>query len=195
MKVSTLRTFKGSTMQEQNETISQVVSGLLSCFQEGQTKAFEAVRHNKVIQAAYECAKDGQANEFYDTLLFPIEAMIEGLIDQCQVCEEVRFILKQSQYLEGHIQRIFEKFEGRACCYDKTKTVIRALLKYYREDIPIEFDYDQQYVFHLPKIVLTEQDSVIGCFEGLYDLYYGYNNKYLDVYKGMLDKLNSKKTT
>jgi hypothetical protein len=91
----------------------------------------------------------------------------------------LRFLLTKQDFVSQHIRNLFVDIEGTCCCADKERTVMRALVRHYHSGNPIKFNYDAEYTYMLPEIVLRDHDSVIAYFDGLYRLYYGNPKPYL----------------
>ncbi len=73
-----------------------------------------------------------------------------------------------------------------ACCADKTRTIIKRLIDFYENGIRIEFDYTQEYTFHLPKIIFKIHEDIIEFYEGLKFLQNTGNPlKYLNAIKNL----------
>ena len=135
--------------------------------------------YNKLIDD--ECfGKIGDYEEFYLGLIFPHEQFISGLI-KCEISnnEDVEFILQNSQFIESHFEHWIKSIEGYGCCADKSRTILRRLIEFYKNGTEIEFDYTAEYTFHLPKIIFKTHMNIIEFYEGLKHLYYGNPSKYL----------------
>ncbi|MCS4089261.1 hypothetical protein [Rhizobium sp. BK176] len=89
------------------------------------------------------------------------------------------FLLKKQDFVSQHIRNLFVDVEGTSCCADKERTVMRALVRHYHSGKQIAFNYDAEYTYMLPEIVLRDHDSIIAYFDGLYRLYYGNPKPYL----------------
>jgi hypothetical protein len=66
-----------------------------------------------------------------------------------------------------------------ACCADKARTVMWAMLQNLVEGSHIQFDYCQEYTYHLPKQVFTTHGDIMEFFEALYALYHGKSEKFI----------------
>jgi len=143
--------------------------------------------YNKLIdEKCFEKIED--VNEFYLGLIYPFEKFISGLIkSEISKNEDVIFILKNSQYIENNFRYWIEKIEGMACCADKSRTILRRLLDFYKINERIDFDYTQEYTFHLPKVIFKTHESIIEFYEGVKSLKYGNPTKYLFSLKSLID--------
>jgi hypothetical protein len=104
------------------------------------------------------------------------EALVETVLGKNP---RLTFLLMHQDFVSRHIRTLFVDLEGSACCADKERTVMRALIRHFHKGVRIEFDYSGEYTFHLPQVVLRDHESVIGYFEGLYNLQYGNPKPYM----------------
>lgn len=91
------------------------------------------------------------------------------------------FLIENYEFVERNFCSLFSEFEGSACSADKSRTVSRALFGHLLQGKPIEFDYGAQYVYHLPKAIFKDQQSIVDFFVALQGLYYGKPARYLDA--------------
>jgi hypothetical protein len=89
------------------------------------------------------------------------------------------FVLTRARVIERNIESLIRQYEGRVCCVDKSRTIMRAIIRHLCHDEPISFNYQAQYTFHYPRIVFTDQDSIMAFVEGLYRLEYGTSMDFL----------------
>jgi hypothetical protein len=103
----------------------------------------------------------------------------------------VVFIFSNYNFIEHHFVYWIKEVEGWQCSADKSRTIVKRLLAFYKEGTKIEFDYSGEYTFHLPKIIFTTHDSIIEFYKGLKDLKYGNPTNYLAALKSLIDKKNT----
>jgi len=128
-------------------------------------------------------------------LLYPFETLVSGLINvEISNNDDVEFIYKHSQFVERHFQRFIENLEGSACCADKSGIIIRRLVKWFLKNEKIEFDYAQEYTYHLPKKIFKTHDEIIQFYQGVKSLYYGNPIKYMQALIDMKLKQPQTKT-
>lgn len=126
-------------------------------------------------------------DEFYFGLVYPHDQFLHGLImSEISIDKDVAFILKHSQFIDSHFLYWIEKTEGSACCADKSRNILRQLVNFYKTGERIEFDYTQEYTFHLPKSNFTTHEIIIEFYEGLKGLNYGNPTKYLSALKSLI---------
>jgi len=129
--------------------------------------------------------------EFFYMLIYPHQKFLKGLID-CEISknDSVKFIYLHHSFIEHNFVKIIQDVEGSACSADKSRTILRALCNWFIKGERIDWNYEQEYTFHLPKKVFTTHEEIVGFYKGLENLYYGNYVPYL----GELKKLISKKT-
>lgn len=57
--------------------------------------------------------------------------------------------------------------------------------------MPIEFDFTQEYTFHLPKKVLNNEAAILAFFDALMALYQGRPEAYLDQLAQLMEPANT----
>jgi hypothetical protein len=164
------------------EKIKEVLELMCDSIEQKEIELYEKL----IDERCYENIDDFQ--EFYHGLIYPHEQFINGLIkSEISPNRDVGFILKHSNFLENNFRCWIEKVEGSACCADKTRTIIRNLIDFYKTGNKIDFDYNQEYTFHLPKVVFKNHESIVEFYEGIKSLYYGNPTKYLLCLKNLIE--------
>jgi hypothetical protein len=121
-------------------------------------------------------------SDFRYNLIRPMDDLVDTILKKVAPnSPEARFLLKNSRYVDSQIRNVFQSLEGSACCADKTRTVMQALLAFYLKGKPISFNYSAQYIFQLPERVMKTQDEIVGFFEAVYFLHYGRPENFLKV--------------
>lgn len=120
--------------------------------------------------------------EFFYAVLYPFDQFISGFVkSKIANNRDVVFIIKNQNYIEHNYARIIEAKEGSACSADKSRTIMKSLINHYKSGQEITFNYEQEYTYHLPKEVFKTHDQIINFYEGLKNLWYGDNRKYLEA--------------
>lgn len=160
--------------------LHDVLSSLLARAQQGAIAASQQFPDQPAIAAAQAAVQAGRVDLFERALARPLAQVVEGVLHQ-ELMHNYRaqFLFQHSRFVEQHLRAVIEKVEGRACCADKTRTVLRALAGHLVHGTPIAFDYAQEYTFHLPTTVLREHTDVVAFFDALVELYYGKPAPYL----------------
>ncbi|HNQ21269.1 MAG TPA: hypothetical protein PKI46_09430 [Bacteroidales bacterium] len=118
--------------------------------------------------------------EFYIAVLYPWKKFIKGFLKATLNANyDIEFIYTQYRFIENHFQNVIEKTEGSACCADKSRTIVKAILNYYLTGEKIEFNYEQEYTYHLPKLVFTTHEDIISFYESLKSLHLGNSKLFL----------------
>jgi hypothetical protein len=164
-----------------NEAALQSVLGaLLASVDSDNRVSLEAASTIPEVIQAREAIQDNDSERFYFALMYPLSQVVDGLLSaELPDSDSARFLFKHSEFVERNLSGIFSKFEGRACSADKASTVIRSLLRFFREGREISFDRTQQYTYHLPKMVLCEHAEIVAFFQALHALYYGQADAYI----------------
>ena len=118
--------------------------------------------------------------EFFFSVLYPFDNFVDGFIrSKVSNNEDVVFIYKNNQFIERHFESVIKINEGWPCCADKSRTIMRGLVEFYSSGKEIQFNYDAEYTYHLPKKVFTSHAEIIGFYQGAKSLYYGNSDKFL----------------
>ena len=168
--------------------IKHVLESMLGVFAGESREAYQSVSSHERVAKAVTSARKGDYEQFYFGLLYPFGQMIDGLLEDVTHSPEARFLLKNSRFVESHFQRLIEEREGATCSADKSRTIMRVLLRFYMTGEEIQFSYDQKFTYHLPKTVFTTHDDIVGYFMSLYSLYYGQPAAYIGILANILQK-------
>lgn len=139
--------------------------------------------YEKVMETQDHKISVKDPEEFYYFLMLPYEDFLKALIKkEISDNDYVIFILLNYTFIERQFDNLFEKYEGSFGCADKSKTIIKNLVKYFRGDIQkIEFDYNQEYKYHLPKSIFLTHDEIIDFYKALVSLKMGNGEKYIEI--------------
>lgn len=162
-------------------------AGLLAVFQslfssqkQSSLNAASSIDDISVVKNAKKSVEALDANAFYFHLAYKINEAIEGVIMSAGVVnDDAVFIFMHPSYIEGHFEKLLHRYEGRACCADKSGAILRRLLLFYTTGQKIEFDLTGEYTYHIPKVIFREHDEIIGFFQSIVRLYYGDPGDYL----------------
>ncbi|MDH4275844.1 MAG: hypothetical protein OEW08_12480, partial [Gammaproteobacteria bacterium] len=161
------------------DAIKHVLESMLDAFADNSREAYCAVAENSTVAKALTFAKKGDYESFYLTLCYPIDLAIDGLLAEVTASDEAKFLFKYSEFVERHYRRLIELCEGSACCADKSRTIMRALLSFYVTGEKIQFNLDQTFTYHLPQTIFTTHEEIVAFFRGLHLLHYGRPETYL----------------
>ena len=173
------------------KAIANVLSAMLSAIDSESTNAYQQAKDNPVFIDAVNAIKANNVEDFRFSILFPFEQMIEGLLNEHVKSHEAKFLFKHWDFVESHFERLIERFEGGACCADKSRTIAKHLLVSLITGEKLEFDYNQEYTYHLPKLIFKTQEENILFFKALHRLYYGQPEQYLNSLQTILSKAQS----
>lgn len=112
---------------------------------------------------------------------FPLEGAVNGMLKDLLpgASGKALFLFQHADFVEDHAQWLIAREEGRACCADKSRTVLRALARYLVTGEEARFDFTQEYTYHLPTRVLHTHAQLETFFDAVYRLYYGNPEAYL----------------
>lgn len=135
--------------------------------------------YKKIIESS-ELKNFDDYEEFYLSVLYPFENFIDGFVrSKYSDNSHVAFLMANSQFVQCHFEEVLKNKEGFGCSADKSRTIIKRLIKFYSTGVPIEFNYEAKETYHLPKSVFKTHDQIIEFYEGLKSLFYGKSEKYI----------------
>lgn len=142
--------------------------------------------YKRIMEESCLGGKFDDFESFYLSVIYPFENFINSFVkSEISDSPDVMFLMRHSQFVEGHFRTIIEHREGLSCCADKSRTIMRGLIRFYAEGIRIAFDYNGKYTFHLPKEVFTSHDEIVEFYSSLKMLYYGNGDTYVKIMNGM----------
>lgn len=163
-------------MTTKSDDIKFVLEGMLSGIDSKNKQNYASVE--PLMEAAVESIKENDLDKFFFSLIYPINNVIEGLLAK-EAPPEAEFLFANSRFIENHFKDLFVKFEGSACCADKSRTIMRRLAKSFQTGEEIVFDYTQEYTYHLPTKIFKTHIQIMNFYKALNDLYYGNHDLYL----------------
>lgn len=161
------------------DDLKNLFGAMFSSIEKKNIESAEAMESLPVVLDALAHLREGDVTRFYFGLIYPINNAVEGLIAKEFSSREARFLVMNSTFVEENFKSLIVKYEGSACSADKSRTIMRALLKFYVSGKEIVFDHSQEYTYHLPKNVFTTHAEIVEFFDGLYRLYYGKSDSYM----------------
>lgn len=176
----------------EEEKIKNVMDAMMFIISNEQAELYQ-----KVIKEASIEVKDKNKpmDWFHYGFVYPYQQFLNGFISvEISKKQEIKFLLINSEYVQHHIEKIIEMHEGSAYCADKSGTIMRGLYNWYKDEKMIEWDYTQEYTFHLPKKVFREHTDIVNFFKALQNLYYGNSQSYLLELQKLISKKEPQKT-
>jgi hypothetical protein len=166
----------------EQKDIANVLNGLLGAIDDENRKTFQALSDTPAIQDALQKVRAGDAEGFFFALLYPLENAIEGLLStELPNNSKAQFLFSQGQFIERHFEKLFEQHEGSACCADKSRTIMSSLVRFFTTGKRIEFNYDAEYTYHLPRRLFRTHEEIVTFFDALQRLFYGRSAPYLEA--------------
>jgi hypothetical protein len=177
-------------MSEQENAVKLVLDALFSGVAAKGKSAMEQVSEVPAVINARIAARSLSPETFYFSLPYELNQLVDAILEaELPGNGNAQFLMGHSSFVSNHLDSIFQKFEGSACSHDKTKTVMRALMRFFTTGEPISFNYDQEYTFGLPKKVLKSHDSIVQYINSLHHLYYGNSDHYLTAMFSIMGEL------
>ncbi len=159
-------------MSELKNQLAGIFSGIFAAIDAENADAAEPLLALEPIQRGLEELRINRPDRFYMTTIYPMSRAVDGLIATVVQGHQAQFLAKHSEFVEGYFKKLIEKYEGSPCCADKSRTVVRYIMRSLRTGELIKFDYNQEYTYHLPKKVFTSHDEIMALFDALHRLYY-----------------------
>lgn len=170
--------------QVTEENLIKVFANIIASSEAMRNDKFKSVMETEVIKNLISQIIK-KPTSFEALLVGPMKDLTDVVLDQCfPHSPRVHFLLKEYDFIKRHIKNVFQEQEGISCCVDKTLSVMRALMGYYTKAKEIEFNYNAEYTFHLPKRVLKTQEDILEFFEAVYSLHYGRPEKFIQQIEG-----------
>lgn len=157
----------------ENKSIENVLTGVLEGFKQENIELFKKLYGDKKIEI-----KDPET--FFFEFIYPHEKLMDGLINSTLGNNnELVFLLTQYKFIECHFEKLIQRREGHSCCADKSRTIMRSLFKHFVSGEKIEFNYEAEYIFHLPEKIFKTHDDILDFKKSLKML-----KKTIDEYDG-----------
>lgn len=161
------------------------IKGFLETFSDGIDDKNMAL-YKKLMEESMLEGKFHDYDTFYLSVIYPFNNFIDSFIrSEISNNHDVRFLMKQSQFVKCHFEKIINEIDGFGCCADKSRTIMKRLIKFYTDGTEIVFDYEDQYTFHLPKNVFTTHDEIVTFYTAIKRLYYGHTEDFLRFREGL----------
>jgi len=126
-------------------------------------------------------------------ILHPVKRATELIIEKVHnKSRQVASIWVDYDFIEDNVSKLCEQFYGSACCVDRGRFITDCFIKFTETKIMPEFNRKQEYTYHYPEKGTIKQ--WIDFAEGVYELRYGLNKKYLQALKSLIDTHNSEKS-
>lgn len=184
----------GSDAKHSDNEIKSVLSAMFNSF--ASSKSDQEDEIFAIIQDSSFVAENKAHLEKMDPELFDLfwidkmngvtSSMVRSVWPQLQDS----FIFEQAGYVENQFNSMFEMFEGSFYCADKSRTAVKVLARHLCTGQDFEFDYGQEYTYHLPKVIMKTQKDIIAFYQAIKALYYGSPGPYMNC---MLEFQNARK--
>lgn len=177
----------------EEKDVACTIEKILGAFADGDDALYQALADQPIVKKAFELAQQREHEDFYFTLIYPLDRLIDGLLARAlPESEPARFIMRNSEFVENQFVKLIERFEGGACSADKSRTIMASLLFSLITGKTIVFDYQQRVTYHLPKVVFTTHEEIMAFFDGIHRLYYGRSDAYVNALAKVLECAKAK---
>lgn len=167
------------------------LNGLVAGIASDNVEKSKSLVSQEQISKVCEAINSGDLDEIDCVIFSHFRSMMDDLCNTLGLTSEAFFIVEHYGFVESNFNKIYNSYEGMACCSDKSRTVVRKLFKYLTTGKEIKFNPDAEYTFHHPKKVLNDHESIVNFFTALRNLYYGSPQQYLNNV-ALINKLAAK---
>ena len=175
--------------------IGDVLNAIFNVVEEESKTRFESVASIPSIQKSVDAVRKGDLDAFFFSLTYPLSEIVDALISkELPNSPHALFLFKNSLFVEKHFERLIEKFDGSACCVDKTRNIMEQLLRFLNSGEEISFDYCQEYTYQLPVRIFNTHDEIFTFFKALNHLYYGSPEPYLQSLSEICRRVDDART-
>jgi hypothetical protein len=178
-------------MVKQNETkfdkktFEEVVTSMLKGFDK---ETMSTGLYNHLIENA-EWFKEPETISTFIT--HPVKNCAELIIQNVhKKSREVANIWLDYDFIESNVSKLCEQFYGSGCSVDRGRFIVKSFIKFTETKVMPEFNWKQEYTYHYPEKGTMKQ--WVDFADGVFELRYGLNKKYLKALKSLVDPHSSK---
>jgi len=177
-------------MTHKHDALASVITCILGFARKDASNIYSLVADQPLIIATRELLQQGRAEDFHYLLQAPFEQVADGMLESLFPGKrDAQFLVTNYRFVERHFNALIDKYEGVACCSDKSRTICHRLLMFFTDGTPISFDYTAKYTFHLPTKIFTTQEEIVEFYYGLRDLHYGSGDRYIKALASLMQKV------
>ena len=154
--------------------VAQVLDGLLGALMRDDHAQVAALENHPALERARQALASNDPQQFYLAWGYPAKRLANALV-QSHVAKRPRaaFIFNDYDFANAHLREVFAHFEGGACCADKSRWALNAVLRHELEGIPIKFSVSSEAPFWEPRRVLRSQEELLAFIDALAALKHG----------------------
>lgn len=172
------------------DEIKSVLDALLASALAGDVSGAKTFEQTKVGQDVISAIEALDPTKVHHLLQYPLsQTMLAVVNTRFKSPQEALFLLEQYQFVEMHFNHWIRKIEGSSCSSDKSRTIVRRLMKLFKSAEPIVWDYTAEYTYHMPKSVFVDHAEIYRFFVALRELYYGNSLSYITIVQYMATKI------
>lgn len=175
-------TLEGTGMNQMQNEVANVIEGMLASSNMEADQAYGLIKDSDALARIKQSIHEMNPGHFHSYMTYPVERVTCAMLRAEGVAEpKAVFLLTHYRFVEVHFKQLIDKFEGMACCSDRSRTIVRRLLRFLMTGERIEFDYSGKYTFHLPVKIFKTHEAILEYFEALLHLHSGRPELYLLV--------------
>lgn len=165
-------------------SVENIITSLFASIAKDNIDLANACKGDPFIDEAIKKYEDGPEEMFF-SFGHKLDSLVDGvlLLANPEISSKEKFLFAKYDFVDSQLCKLFERVEGSACSADKSRTIIRLLVHHFKSGELIELNYSQEYTYHLPKKILRTHDEILSFFNGIFGLYYGNFEPYLNCLK------------
>lgn len=168
------------------ENFKEILNSLVGSINDENIELFKKLYEDKEFEI-------GTPEKFFYKYTYPYEKLSDGMLRyEFGNNSDIIFLYNNYKFIERHFKKLIQEKDGMVCCADKSRYIVNSLVEYFKDGKDIVFDYDQEYIFHLPKEIFNTQDDIIEFYGSLKRLYMGDSKSYIIFLKKIYKKDNEK---
>lgn len=162
--------------------LESVIGALMSASRQDSAAAYARAAAQPEVARALGELTQGDVDGFYFALVYPFEQVVRGLVDSVVPgSHAAQFLVGHARFVETQFRAVIEKYEGSACCADKTGFLMDSLLEFFKTGREVVLDRTQNYTYHLPSKVFQSHAEVLDFFDAVQRLYYGRSEPFIQA--------------
>jgi hypothetical protein len=166
------------------EQIANTITSIVDKFDEE-----NSIKFKPFIDSLKDNLKLIDSPEHLDIMMrFPFETCVGHIAKHMEGTNDdnIVFLYTHYSFVENHFRNLIETSEGSACCADKSRWIIKSLLKYYKDGTEFDMGIDEEKCFWKPRTIFREAKLIIDFYQALRHLYYGRFEKYVIILKQIM---------
>jgi hypothetical protein len=162
-------------------TIGDIFSGFVGLRQSEEDTALARAlaEPESEVGKAFKMIDEASYDSARVTVFDEAEKVFGAILRQKFQSPDARSAVANYQFFSSHFSMIILRHEGRSCYVDKSRNILRQLIRFFETGKRIAFDPAAEYTFSHPKRVLTTHEGIVCFFHALQKLRGGRFDDYL----------------